>query len=107
LENVLERIVLLGRFQQVTLEELPEQIRSLHTPPAPKEETREAEPSTTLESVERQLIVEALRRFGWNQSRAARHLRISRKTLMYRIAKYGIEKEDEPRPEQRSTHGSS
>jgi two-component system NtrC family response regulator len=107
LENVLERIVLLGRFQQVTLEELPEQIRSLHTPPAPKEETHEAEPSTTLESVERQLIVEALRRFGWNQSRAARHLRISRKTLMYRIAKYGIEKEDEPRPEQRSTHGSS
>jgi DNA-binding NtrC family response regulator len=43
--------------------------------------------------VERNLILDALRRFEWNQSQAARHLAISRKALMYRIAKYGIEKE--------------
>jgi DNA-binding NtrC family response regulator len=38
------------------------------------------------------LIVQALRQFSWNQSRAAKHLGITRKTLLYRIAKYGIEK---------------
>ncbi|SPE23926.1 hypothetical protein SBA3_1040046 [Candidatus Sulfopaludibacter sp. SbA3] len=47
----------------------------------------------SLEAVERKLIVQALRKFNWNQTQAARHLDISRKALMYRIAKHGIEKE--------------
>jgi DNA-binding NtrC family response regulator len=78
LENVLERIVLLGRSDEVAREDVPEQLRR-----AP----------ASLEAVERRLIVQALQRFNWNQSQAARHLDISRKTLMYRIAKYGIERE--------------
>ena len=49
-----------------------------------------------LEAVERDLIVSALRLHNWNQSQAARHLNISRKTLMYRMAKHKIEKDTPP-----------
>jgi DNA-binding NtrC family response regulator len=92
LENVIERIVLLGRSDQVALEDLPEQLR--HEYPPVRQLAREPESvHSSFEAVERQLIIQTLRRFGWNQSQTARHLDISRKTLMYRIAKYGIEKE--------------
>jgi DNA-binding NtrC family response regulator len=92
LENVIERIVLLGRSHEVALEDLPEQLRG-ENPPA-RQSAREPESApSSFEAVERQMIIQALRRFGWNQSQAARHLDISRKTLLYRIAKYGIEKE--------------
>ena len=98
LENVLERIVLLGRSDQVALEDLPEQLRGDAPPMRRSGDKLQSEPSS-FEALERQLIVQALRRFGWNQSQAARHLDISRKTLMYRMAKYGIEKENPlPRP---------
>jgi two-component system, NtrC family, response regulator AtoC len=43
-----------------------------------------------LKDVERDLIVQVLRRCNWNQSQAARELDISRKTLLYRMGKYGI-----------------
>jgi len=44
-----------------------------------------------LEEVERELIKRALARFEGNVSRAARFLKISRQTLMYRIKKHGME----------------
>jgi two-component system NtrC family response regulator len=92
LENVIERVVLLGRSDQVALEDLPEDLR--HSRSAVQLPNPEPEFDTSsLEAAERRLIIQALRRFNWNQSQAARHLDISRKTLMYRIAKYGIEKE--------------
>ena len=46
-----------------------------------------------LESVERTLIVRMLRAANWNQSQAAKRLGITRKMLMSRIAKFGIERE--------------
>jgi two-component system NtrC family response regulator len=56
--------------------------------------------------MERRMIVQALRKFDWNQTQAARHLDISRKTLMYRIAKYGIEREStESRPNEQGRAG--
>ena len=96
LENLTERLVLLSHSDVVTPDSLPGSLREGHaiveTPRVP------AEMGMTLSSVEREMIVQALRRFGWNQTKAARHLDISRKTLMYRIAKYGIEKESSPPP---------
>ncbi|HEY1343129.1 MAG TPA: sigma-54 dependent transcriptional regulator, partial [Bryobacteraceae bacterium] len=100
LENVVERIVLLSRGDEVNMESLPERMRQdrpvIEMPSIPVETE-----GLSLEAVERELIVQALRKFDWNQTQAARHLDISRKTLMYRIAKYGIEKE----PSQRRASG--
>jgi two-component system NtrC family response regulator len=95
LENLLERIVLLSRFDEVTASDLPENLFDRSSLGEPARIPVETE-GLSLEAVERELIVQALRKSNWNQTQAARHLDISRKTLMYRIAKYGIEKAVSP-----------
>jgi two-component system NtrC family response regulator len=43
-----------------------------------------------LEEVERELIINALKKSGQNQTRAADLLGITRNTLIYRLEKYNI-----------------
>ncbi|HTS65832.1 MAG TPA: sigma-54 dependent transcriptional regulator [Candidatus Acidoferrales bacterium] len=98
LENLIERIVLLSRSNEVTANDLPEVIRNESAAPAlpletPKTPAPAAAGTLGLEAAEREMIVDALRKSNWNQSRAARLLEISRKTLLYRMSKYAIEKE--------------
>jgi DNA-binding NtrC family response regulator len=92
LENAIERIVVLSGGDHVTLSDLPEFLR-----PARRQlEASQSSGSTegiNLDTIQRDLIVQALHQFSWNQSRAAKYLGITRKTLLYRIAKYRIEKE--------------
>lgn len=89
LENVMERLVVLSRGDEITLADLPEELRreraaidalQLELPPG----------GISLESVEKELIVQALQRFDGNQTQAAQYLDISRKTLVYRMEKYGL-----------------
>jgi two-component system NtrC family response regulator len=47
----------------------------------------------SLEDVERDLLVAALEKHGWNQTRTAAYLRITRSTLIYRIQKFGLERD--------------
>ncbi len=99
LENLVERIVLLSRSDEITLANLPESLRmALPQGERPAMEERIEGPAMpvgteglSLAAMERELIVRALRKADWNQTQAARYLDISRKTLLYRIAKYGIE----------------
>jgi len=106
LENLIERIVLLSRTDEVTVADLPDVIRAEAAPPPerakePPEAPRAGSPSPGpqgLEAAEREMIVSALRRNNWNQSQAARDLEISRKTLLYRMAKFGIEKDGSGQP---------
>jgi two-component system NtrC family response regulator len=51
----------------------------------------------SLEAVEKELILKALRRFEWNQTQAAKYLDISRRTLIYRMEKHGLNRELEER----------
>jgi two-component system NtrC family response regulator len=44
----------------------------------------------SLEEVEKEIIVQALEKHQGNQTRAARYLDISRKTLIYRMEKFGL-----------------
>nr|MBA3692562.1 helix-turn-helix domain-containing protein [Acidobacteriota bacterium] len=44
-----------------------------------------------LETVEAEIIREALNRFDSNQSQTARYLGITRSALIYRMQKYGLE----------------
>ncbi|RMG52487.1 MAG: two-component system response regulator, partial [Acidobacteria bacterium] len=45
----------------------------------------------TLEEMERTMIQQALEQTGWNQTRAAHLLGISRDSIRYKMRKYGIE----------------
>ncbi len=89
LENLLERLVVLGRSETIAATDLPEALRRdaprfggarMDLPPG----------GIVLEDVERGLIEEALRRSAGNQSSAARFLGISRQTLIYRMKKFGL-----------------
>ena len=91
LENVIEWLVLMSRSDEVTVADLPECLRPGRLPEPPKADVPGG--TVSLVEVERDLIVQALRKCKWNRTQAASLLDISRKTLCYRIAKYGIERE--------------
>jgi two-component system NtrC family response regulator len=92
LENVIERVVVLSRGDDIVLNDLPEFLRRER--PA-TEEVRFELPAQgiSLEGLEKDLIVRALEKFNWNQTHAAQYLDISRKTLIYRMEKFGLRKE--------------
>ncbi len=91
LENLVERIILLCNGNEVTMEDLPEQMRDV----AGVDLIRIELPAEglDLEAVERELLAKALNKFDGNQTRAAAYLNISRKTYLHRLAKFGIGKE--------------
>ena len=92
LENIVERLVVLGRGDEIALEDLPEFLR--RTRPAVEELRLDLPPQgISLEAVEKELILRALKKFHWNQSQAARYLDLSRKTLIYRMEKFGLRRE--------------
>jgi len=86
LENVMERAVILARNGMITLGLLPLGARR-ETYPA---ETSVA-PMITLDLIEQQHITSILNATGFNKSRAAEVLGISRKTLDRKIAEYNLE----------------
>ncbi|MBL8292473.1 MAG: sigma-54-dependent Fis family transcriptional regulator [Bryobacterales bacterium] len=93
LENVIERMIVLARATELTLNDLPPQLRKERAPQPDALELEIPESGISLEGVERELILKALRKFDWNQSQAARFLDISRKTLIYRMEKHGLSRE--------------
>jgi two-component system NtrC family response regulator len=91
LENVIERIVVLTRGEEITLADLPDFLRR----EKPAIDTLQLElpaQGISLEAVEKELIVRALDKFHGNQTHAARYLDVSRKALIYRMEKHGLRK---------------
>lgn len=92
LENLIERMVVLTTADEITEADLPPYLRS-------GESQRDSlfmelpEEGISLEAVERELILRALEKHNWNQTQAARYLDISRRTLIYRMEKYGLARE--------------
>ncbi len=85
LRNVMERSVLLAEGGPIGPELLPPEI-------AGSASEAPGGSGSALESYEKAMIVRALREHGWNQTRAAKSLGISRDNLRYRMRKYGIRK---------------
>ncbi len=94
LENVIERIVVLTVGDTVTLEDLPE-LRSAEPVTGDVLHLELGPHGLSLEAIEKELILRALRKFRWNQTQAARYLDISRRTLIYRMEKHNIRREPE------------
>jgi len=89
LENAIERMVLLTKGSELTAEDLPE---FLYPAGIESEGAGVAGPAegTSLEAVEKQMILKALRECAGNQTHAARKLGMSRRALAYRLEKYGV-----------------
>jgi transcriptional regulator with PAS, ATPase and Fis domain len=95
LENVIERVVLLKAKGDIVVTDLPIKIRSftcatvtnLFEPLLPDEgiDLRDA-----VEQFENALILQALKRTGWNKNRASTVLRINRTTLVEKLKKKNL-----------------
>ena len=88
LENILERAVVIGRDEIISVEDLPFLEDSLTA----AEEGKKAEGLLrgTMEEMERKMIVEAMEKAGDHQTRAAEILGISERMLRYKLKKYGL-----------------
>jgi two-component system NtrC family response regulator len=94
LENVIERALVLDRDGMIGLDDLPARLR------APARERRLGrlrielpDGGISLEEVERDLLLAALEKHDWNQTKAAAFLDITRSTLLYRMQKFGLERD--------------
>ena len=92
MENVVERLVVLADGDLVRFSDLPDFLRA---EPGRKNTLNLTLPpeGISLEGIEKDLILMALRKCDWNQSRAAQYLDLSRKTLIYRMEKFGLRRE--------------
>jgi len=90
LENTVERLLIMRNNDVISFNELPDKFRE-HSSTRKHGVVRLPDEGYSLEQLEREIVIEALERNAWNQTAAARFLRIPRHTLIYRIEKYCIE----------------
>jgi DNA-binding NtrC family response regulator len=94
LENVIERLVVLSVGDQVEYVDLPDFLR--RQPTALDAIQFELPPyGISLEGIEREIIMKALTKFDGNQTQAAKYLDISRRTLIYRMEKFGLRQDSD------------
>lgn len=86
LENFIERAVVLCPTETITMNYMPKIIRELHTESNRKNELN-------LLETERILILKALQKTNWNQTRAAQILGLSRKQLRTKMKNHGLSPE--------------
>jgi DNA-binding NtrC family response regulator len=89
LENAIERAVAFARGMVITPDDLPERVRTSGRISALI--ARSVEQNMTLRDLEREYILEVLRRTGGNKFRAAELLGLDRKTLYRRLDEFRAE----------------
>jgi len=83
LENIMERAVVLARGEYITTEDLSiSQVKP--------GSVRDGSIKDVVGSIERDMIIEALKKNNWVQTKAAASLGMSERVLRYKINKYGI-----------------
>lgn len=93
LRNVIERIVVLSQSPRLTVNQLPEDLRTAPAGSANEALTKGNSwnlQSSDLQGMEKELIRVKLIEAGGNKSEAARKLGISRRTLYRKIDEYGL-----------------
>ena len=97
LENVIERALVLDRDECIGLDDLPPRLRAAEAQVGVLR-MELPDDGVSLEQVEKELLVAALQKHGWNQTRAATYLKITRSTLIYRIQKFGLGRPPDAEP---------
>jgi DNA-binding NtrC family response regulator len=92
LENVIERLVVLSDGELIRLSDMPDFLQR-EVGPTGSFQLKLPPEGINLENLERDLILKSLEKFEWNQSKAAKYLGLSRKTLIYRMEKFGLKAE--------------
>jgi DNA-binding NtrC family response regulator len=87
LENCIERAVALARFDQLSVEDLPEKIRAYRADRFVMS-ANDANEIVSMEELERRYIMRVIKLLGGNKSRAAQMLGLDRRTLYRKLEKY-------------------
>ena len=98
MENIIERLVLVAKENQISLEDIPGEIRYALNLDAAAVDLSSEKPLKELvkshtEEVEKQLIAKILDECGQNVTKAAQQLGFSRKGLQLKMIKYGLRKD--------------
>jgi transcriptional regulator with PAS, ATPase and Fis domain len=96
LENIVERMVILTEDDHLTLDDLPEKVAQTSSPDATIQTVIPDEGfslSNAINEYEKQLIINALEKSDWVKNRAAKLLKMNRTTLVEKIKKQGIERQ--------------
>jgi DNA-binding NtrC family response regulator len=91
LESAIERALLLAESDEITVEDLPAEIRAT----MPTEGTggfKLPPEGISFEELERSLLIQAMEQTGWNITRAAKLLGLSFRTMQYRLDKFEIKR---------------
>lgn len=98
LENVVERAIVIGKSDAILIDDLPLIMQEQKVVFQSEEILSEKTPlEQRVEDFEKKLIIDALRKTGWVQTKAAELLGTSRNIVKYKMKKYGIEKGEERR----------
>jgi two-component system response regulator HupR/HoxA len=93
LQNEIERIVVLsGTETKLTADMLSPKILEIGEKSKVQGARVHGKLKDALEELEREMIKEGLRRTGWNKSKLAKELGISRAGLIMKVEKYGLDK---------------
>ncbi|MDZ4678626.1 MAG: sigma 54-interacting transcriptional regulator [Oligoflexia bacterium] len=93
LQNEIERLVVLaGEEQKLTADMLSPRILDFGEKNKIQGARVHGKLKDALEELEREMIKEGLRRTGWNKSKLAKELGISRAGLIMKVEKYGLDK---------------
>jgi two-component system, NtrC family, response regulator len=90
LENTVERLLILREGNNIAVGNLPEKVRGIYKPDTSRSVVNLPADGYSLEQLEQEVVLAALERSDWNQTAAARFLRIPRHVLIYRMEKYEI-----------------
>jgi two-component system NtrC family response regulator len=93
LENIVERAVVLSQGGQITTADLPIHLRTTASEGGLSAEKFKGSLNETMNTVERGLILDALKDSGGIQTRAAEKLGISERVLRYKLKKYKIKEQ--------------
>ena len=98
LANLMERVALLSSDPVVTAEALGLTVAASKPASAAASAPTPGPPASSLDDAVRDRVADVLRQTGWNISRTAALLGISRNTLRARIDKYGLREGEAPAP---------
>jgi DNA-binding NtrC family response regulator len=93
LENAVERLVLLSRDHSISQADLPDFLEAQDITQTDGVPVSLPEGGIHLEDLEKDLIMQALKKCSGNQTRAAQYLNMSRRALAYRLEKYDFHPE--------------
>ena len=89
LKNTIERLLVLSSDEEITADDLPDEIKHIRAG-AGSLSFSLPEDGVDLEEVEKEIIRQALEKNGYNQTRTAKYLNVTRNTLIYRMQKFNL-----------------